>query len=243
MSRRRALVTGAARRVGRATALELAGCGFDVAVHHRRSEDDAEALVAACRAEGSDAWRVRADLATVAGCRTLSDAVLARWDRVDLVVHNASAFHAVPFEDIDVEAWDRMMAVNLRAPFLVSQALVPALRASGSGLVVHLCDIGAERPMPGHAHYAVSKAGLVMLVKAMAIELAPAIRTVGISPGHVAWPEAWSEETCAAMRARIPMGRVGEPEDVARLVRFVATEAPYVNGAVIAVDGGLAAAY
>jgi pteridine reductase len=251
--RPRALVTGAAVRVGRAIALELASSGFDVCVHHNRSEAEAQAVVRACRERGATAFSVAADLALPDGCALLAEAVRERWDALHLLVNNASIFEAVPFEQLDATAWDRMFAINLRAPALHARDLLPLLRAASAatvggpdeqgGLVVHLCDIGAERPATGYAHYSASKAGLVMLVKAMAVELAPRVRTVGVSPGQVAWPESYDDALRARLLRRIPMGRAGSPEDVARLVRFVAMEAHYLNGVVIPVDGGLSCRY
>jgi len=246
--RRRALVTGGAARVGRATALELAEHGFDIAVHYRSSREPAEAVAAACREAGAEAFLVQGDLADPAAIEAIAEAVGARWAHLDLLVNNASLFAPTPFEAITLSAWEQMQAVNLRAPFLLSQALLPKLRAAAgqeaeSALVVHMCDIGAENPLVGYTHYSVSKAGLVMLVKAMAVELAPAVRAVGISPGHVVWPESYDEDTRRKLTRRIPMGRVGTAEDVARLIRFLALEAPYVNGAVIPVDGGLGVRY
>jgi pteridine reductase len=252
-ARPRAVVTGAARRVGRQIALTLARSGFDLAVHFHGSDTDAEETAAACRAAGADAWTVEADLGTVAGCDALVSAVKARWDALHVLVNNASVFDAVPFEEISAEEWDRVLAINLRAPFLLSRGLLPLLRAADArplgapegqhGVVVHLCDIGGERPVKGHTHYSVSKAGIAMLVKAMAVELAPAVRSVGVAPGQVAWPESYSAEKRAAITRRIPMGRPGSPTDVAVLVRFLATEAHYLNGVVVPVDGGLAVRY
>lgn len=239
----RALVTGGGVRVGRAIALELARAGYDVAVHCHRSRGPAEEVAAACRALGREAFVAAADLATEAGCASLVEAVSARWDDLDLLVNNASLFEPAPFESITDADWARMLAVNLRAPFLLSRGLLPALRAGAGGVVVHLCDIGADRPVSGYTHYSVSKAGLVMLVKSMAVELAPAVRTVGISPGQVAWPDDYDDDRRERIRRRIPLQRVGAPEDVARLVRFLALEGTYVNGEVIAVDGGLSKRY
>ena len=251
--RPRAVVTGAARRVGRQIALTLARSGFDVAVHFRGSRADAEETAAGCRVAGADAWIVEADLATAAGCEALVAAVSARWDALHVLVNNASVFDAVPFDEILAEDWDRVLAINVRAPFLLSRGLLPLLRRADArpfgapeeqhGVVVHLCDIGGDRPVRGHAHYSVSKAGIAMLVKAMAVELAPAVRTVGIAPGQVAWPDSYSPEKRAAITRRIPLGRPGRPEDVAVLVRFLATEAHYLNGVIVPVDGGLAARY
>jgi pteridine reductase len=251
--RPRALVTGANARVGAAIARELAGAGFDLAVHHRSHPEQAEAVRADCAARRAEAFVVQADLATPEGCDAVVGAVAARWDALHLLVNNASVFPAAPFDQVDAAAWDEVLAVNLRAPFLLSRGLLPRLRAADGaalgapagqhGVVVHLVDIGADRPVSGHVHYSVSKAGLAMLVKAMAVELAPDVRTVGISPGQVAWPEGYGEARRDRIVRRIPLGRVGAPEDVARLVRFVATEGHYLNGAVVPVDGGLSCRY
>ena len=237
-----ALVTGAGVRVGRATALELASCGYDVVLHCRSSRAAADDVAARCRELGAVATVVQADLATVEGCSTVVEATQHAGEQLAVLVNNASIFAPKPFGETTLEEWDANLHVNLRAPFLLSQGLLPQLQAA-RGVVVHLCDIGAERPVSGYAAYSVSKAGLVMLVKAMAVELAPLVRTVGVSPGQVAWPEDYSAEKRAALTRRIPMKRCGEPEDVARLVRFLVMEGGYLNGVVVPVDGGLSQRY
>lgn len=251
--RARALVTGASIRVGRAIAIELARTGFDLVLHYRSTQDAVEATAARCRAEGAEVTLVQGDVATVAGCEAVVGHVAARWDGLELLVNNASAFQPKAFGEIGVEDWDWMQAVNLRGPFLIAQGLLERLRAGDPsrtgapdgqhGVVVHLCDIGADNPVSGYAHYSVSKAGLVMLVKAMAVELAPAVRTVGVSPGQVVWPEDYSAEKRAVLASRIPMKRVGSADDIATLVRFMAVEGHYLNGVVVPVDGGLSKRY
>ncbi|MEM6930575.1 MAG: SDR family oxidoreductase, partial [Myxococcota bacterium] len=244
-----ALVTGSAKRVGAAIAIELAKTGFDVAIHFRGSEDSAQETVEACRAHGAEVLLVQADLATVEGCRHVTDTIQSRWDTLNLLVNNASVFPGETFEAIDLEAWQKVLDINLRAPFLLSQGLLPLLREADAspfgapegqhGVVVHMVDIGAERPISKHAHYSVSKAGLAMLVKAMAIELAPAVRTCGVSPGQVAWPDHYDDTKRTQLTRRIPLQRVGTPDEVAALVRFLAVEAHYLNGVIVPVDGGL----
>lgn len=246
---RRALVTGAGGRVGAAIAAELGASGWDVGVHFRSSAAGAEATLARVRAAGGTGWLVQADLGTVEGCRHVITAARAEGPTLDLLVHNASAFPRVPFEQITLAHWDEMMAIHARAPFLLSQGLLPMLREAsarrgGEGaVVVHLLDIGAERPLREHAAYSVSKAAWKMLMKAMAVELAPAVRSVGVSPGQVEWPEHYDEATRARLAQKIPMGRVGTPEDVARLVRFLAEDGAYLNGIDVAVDGGRSGVY
>jgi pteridine reductase len=242
-----ALVTGAGARVGQAIAIELAHAGFEVAIHYNHSEAGALRTLEACHGKG---WLVKADLNDIDALSQMIQTVKQRWDHLDILVNNASLFEGVPFEQITMAQWDQMMNVHARAPFLLSQQLLPLLKAcqtqekpNQSALVVHLCDIGAERPLSGYAHYSVSKAALMMLVKAMAVELAPAVRTLGISPGQVIWPENYSEALRDQLKQRIPMKDVGTPEDVARLLRFIALEGTYLNGNIIAVDGGLQCRY
>lgn len=251
--RPRALVTGGGKRVGREICLELARSGFDVAVHYRSSAGPAEEVVAACEAEGAEAFSVRGDLAEIDQVQGIVDAVQARWAHLSLLVNNASVYDPVPFEEIDAAEWDRVQAINLRAPFLLCRGLLPQLRAAPPdalgapegqhAVVVHLCDIGADNPRAGYTHYSVSKAGLVMLVKAMALELAPAVRTVGISPGQVAWPPDYPADKRERIRQRIPLHRAGTPHDVATLTRFLACEGHYLNGVIVPVDGGLGKRY
>jgi pteridine reductase len=237
-----ALVTGAAKRVGRAIALELGRAGLDVGVHYRSSQDAAEEVVAEIEAAGGQAFSVQADLSLASEIGALVDTVKRRWQHLDLLVHNASTFEPVPFEQITTAKFDEMMAVNVRAPFILSRECTSLLREKG-GLVVHMCDIGGERPMSGYAHYSVSKSAMSGLVKAMAVELGPTIRSVGIAPGQVMWPPNWDASYRKKMTDRIPMGRVGKPEDVARLVRFLLEEGTYINGEIITLDGGLSARY
>ncbi len=245
---KRALVTGAGIRVGRAIALELAEHGFHVLVHYNRSEEPALAVVSEIEAANGSAHAVQGDLSSVEGCRALVEAVKARFDGLELLVNNASVFEPCAFEDTDLAHWDAMDSVNLRAPYLLSRGLLDHLRngqlSDGShGCIVNLCDIGADRPVKGYTAYSVSKAGLVMLTRSLAIELAPEVRVVGVAPGQVAWPEDYSEAKRDRLRKRIPMDDAGTPEDVASLVRFLALEGRYLNAVIVPVDGGLHARY
>jgi pteridine reductase len=246
---KRAFITGGGRRVGRAIALELARSGFDVGIHFRGSRDEADEVVEACRRVGSSAFALGADLEDPEQTRSLARAILERWSSLTLLVHNASLFVPRSFDETSLEDMRRMWAIHVEAPFLLTQALLPALRAGAepagleSSLVAHMVDIAAERPFYGYTAYSVSKAGLAMLVKTQAVELAPAIRSVGIAPGHVVWPPDYDEATQARMLKRIPQGRVGTPEEAARLVRFLCLEGTYINGDIIRVDGGLATRY
>lgn len=251
--RPRALVTGAARRVGAGIALELARAGYDLVIHCRESVDEADAVADEARGVGASVLVVSADLAEIDGCNSLVDAVSRHWSGLELLVNNASVFRPRPFAEITLDDWAWMHNVNARAPFLLSQGLLPLLRAGEParvgapadqhGVVVHLVDIGAERPVSGYTDYSCSKATLLMLVRAMAVELAPAVRTVGVSPGQVIWPDDYDASLRDKIAKRIPMRRVGEPSDVATLVKFLAMDAHYLNGVVVPVDGGLSVRY
>ena len=240
--KRTALVTGAGKRVGRAVALELAQAGFQVALHYRNSKTAVEDVAALCEKAGGSAWCVQGDLASLDDVQRIGAELRGRWDRLDILVNNASLFEPVPFSEITSEQWDEMMAVNVRAPFLLSRDALPLLQ-NASGLVVHMCDIGGDRPMPGYAHYSVSKSALIGLVKSMAVELGPHVRCVGISPGHVVWPEDWDASIRDKMLERIALKRVGRAEDVGKLIHFLWKDGTYIHGDVIAIDGGLAAHY
>jgi pteridine reductase len=248
--RRTALVTGGSYRVGRAIALELARSGFDVAVHYRSSADGAREVVEACRALGAEAFAVQGDLEDADQTRAVAAAVAERFDALTLLVNNASMFVPRPFAETSLDEVRRMMAVHLEAPILLTQGLLPQLRAAaardpelGSSLVCSLCDIAADRPFRGYTAYSTSKAALVMLVKSLAVELGPTIRSVGVAPGHVAWPPDYDEATKQRMLARTPLGRVGTPEEAASLVRFLCVEGTFVNGAIVPLDGGLSCRY
>lgn len=231
-----ALVTGAGVRVGRAIALSLADAGYDVALHahsHRGSLDDVAAAVAL---RGRRASLHAADLSTVDGAFALADDVMRAWPVLDVVVHNAALFAEVPFDQLTPSQWRLMQAVNVEAPAFLTQRLLPALRRADGGNVVCVADVAAERPIRRHAHYCVSKAALLMLVKTLALELAP-IRVNAVGPGAVAFPDDYDDAKIARILARVPLARTGSPEDVAAAVVFLATQR-YVTGQMIAVDGG-----
>jgi pteridine reductase len=234
-----ALVTGAGVRVGRAIALALGQAGFDLLLHVNSSVGPAEEVAQEVRAMGRSASVLRADLGDPLGVESLA-ATVGRSTRVlDLLVHNAGLYEQVPFAEITRQQYQRMLAVNLDAPFFLTQALLPALEAAESPLVVHITDVGAERPaVTGYAHYAVSKAGLLMLTRALALELAPKVRVNAVAPGAVAFPVDMDEQRRKEELARVPLGRVGTVEDIGRAVVFLATQAPYITGQVINVDGG-----
>lgn len=238
------LITGAARRVGADIARALHAAGGRVAIHYRRSATEAGALAAeldALRANSAAAFA--ADLLDTAALPALVETVVARFGRLDALVNNASSFFPTPFGAIDGDAWADLAGSNLGAPLFLSQAAAPHLAASslaGGGCIVNITDIHADRPLEGYSLYCAAKSGLNGLTRALALELAPAVRVNAVAPGAVVWPEdgSFSPAERSAVIARTLLKRAGTPMDVARAVKFLIFDAPYVTGQIINVDGG-----
>lgn len=235
-----AVVTGAGVRVGAVVARALLDAGWDLALHAHGSTAGAQAIVDDARARGRTATLHRADLSTDDGVDALAASVAAAHPTIDLVVHNAGVFERVEYASIARAAYRRMQAINVDAPFFLTQAWLPNLRAAPAPSVVLLADVAGQRPMAGYAHYCVSKAGVVMLTKSLAVELGPTIRVNAIAPGAVWMPEGYDPAARARYLSRVPLGREGTADDVAGAVLYLAA-APYVTGHVLAVDGGRSA--
>ena len=226
-----ALVTGGARRVGRALSLALARAGADIVVNYFSSAREAEETVAEIVALGRRAIAVHAEV------QILIQKTADTFGRLDVLVNNASLFETAPLLAIEEEAWDRVMAVNLKGPFLLSQAAAPLLRRDGGGVIVNIADLSAFQPWPSYAHHAVSKAGLVHLTRILARALAPDIRANCIAPGTVLPPPDYTEEQIRSSRERSALKRIGTPEDVARALLYL-IESDFVTGETVVVDGG-----
>ncbi len=239
LNNKTALVTGAARRIGAAIARTLHSNGADVAIHYRGSADDASRLAADLNAGRPDSAAIfDADLTVISGLNTLVADILAWHSRLDILVNNASRFYATPVGEITEAQWDELVGINLKAPLFLAQAARSALQET-RGVIVNIVDIHAQRPLRDHAVYGPSKAGLAMLTRSLAKDLAPEIRVNGVAPGAILWPEdGLSDTTKEAILGQVPLGRVGEPEDIANAVLYLAAEASYVTGQIIAVDGG-----
>ena len=233
-----ALVTGGARRVGRAIALELAGAGCDIALHFRRSQDDARAVVGDVAALGRRAEMIQADLADPDAPRMVVESTVQAFGRLDVLVNNASVFDRMRIDEFDLQAWERTMRVNLAAPAALAACARPWLEASGAGKIVNLCDVSADRPWPSRLAYCASKAGLVSLTRALAKALAPRVQVNGVSPGIAAFPDDCEAAARQRLIDNIPLQRAGNPQDIARTVRFLVWEGDYITGQIINVDGG-----
>lgn len=238
-SRPTVLVTGAARRIGRAIALELARAGYDLALHHRRSAEEAQALAVELRALGVRAECFAADLADEGACRALVPAVVARMSRLDAIVNNASHFEYDDVASFSHASMEAHWRANTAPAILLANALAAQLQGcSEVGCVVNLTDQKLWNPNPDHFSYTLSKAALDAATTMLAMALAPRVRVVGVAPGVtlVSGPHMDAASFDAAHRMT-PLGRSSTPEDVARSVRFV-LESPAITGTTLLVDGG-----
>ncbi|MGN6313967.1 MAG: pteridine reductase [Rhodanobacteraceae bacterium] len=234
-----ALVTGAARRVGAAIARTLHAAGYDVVLHCRRSVDERDALIAELESlRAGSTLGLQADLGESDRFPELVAEIVSRFGRLDALVNNASTFYPTPLGGIEARQCDELFAANARAPLLLAQAAAPHLR-SARGAIVNIVDIYAERPLPQHATYCMSKAALAMATLSLAQELAPEVRVNGVAPGAVLWPESGKEYADRqTILARTPLGRAGSPGDIAGAVLWLLRDAPFVTGEIIRVDGG-----
>jgi NAD(P)-dependent dehydrogenase (short-subunit alcohol dehydrogenase family) len=231
-----ALITGAARRVGKDIALALARNGADVIVHYGRSEADAQATAQEIAALGVRAMPMQADLADPAAIDGLFERLSDHFPRLDILINSASAFQAKPVLDITAADWDTVMAVNLRAPFLLSQQAARWMGDSG-GVIINIADTAGVHPWARFAHHSVSKAGLIMLTRVLAKALAPRIRVNAVVPGPVLRPEAMPPERWDKLGEVLPLRHSGSGEDVAKAV-LAQIDNDFVTGAVWSVDGG-----
>jgi len=234
------LVTGAAKRVGAEIARALHGSGARVVLHYRTSAADATALAGALNAVRPDtAICLGADLRDIKAVAQLVTDCVTRFGRLDGLVNNASSFFPTPLGEIDEAAWDDLVGSNMKGPLFLAQAAAAQLR-SRRGAIVNITDIHAEWPLKNYPLYCAAKAGLLGLTRALALELAPDVRVNAVAPGPIAWPEnaAFDAQARAEIVGRTLLQRTGEPADIARTVRFLLFEAPFVTGQVVNVDGG-----
>ena len=233
------LVSGAARRIGAAIVTRLHAEGARVAIHYRGSADEADALCSDLNAGRADsAQTFRGDLLDTNYLPQLVADVVAWGGGLDVLVNNASTFYPTPVGTITESHWDDLVGSNFKAPLFLSQAAAPHLRAA-RGAIVNIVDIHGQRPLRDHPVYGPAKAALAMLTRALAKDLAPEVRVNGVSPGAILWPEDGMTETAqASILKEVPLGRPGEPGDIAACVLYLLRDAPYVTGQIIAVDGG-----
>lgn len=235
------LVTGAAHRLGAHTAETLHSRGWNVIIHYRSREAQAQDLAARLNQRRPDsAACYPANLSSLEDIRTLAHQACTHWGHLDALVNNASVFYPNPTEKASEEDWETVMGTNLKAPFFLLQQCLPSLRSS-SGSVVNLIDIYSEKPLKNHPLYCASKAGLAALTRAWAKDLAPEIRVNGVSPGAILWPDGDSGEDEGYQQAilnKTPLARTGNPTDIAGAITYLICDAPFVTGQILTVDGG-----
>ncbi len=233
-----ALITGAAQRIGAAIAEALHAEGLNLVLHYRRSKQAAHALQQKLNARRADSVvLVQADLLDNAKVARMVQNSIQAWNRLDVLINNASSFYPTPIGSVNDEHWNEIMGSNLRAPFFAAQAAARALGES-SGCIINIVDIHADRPLKTYPVYSTAKAGLVMLTKALACELAPHVRVNAVAPGAILWPEALDQVTQQRIISRTLLKHQGQPGDIARAVLFLIRDAGYITGQVIIVDGG-----
>jgi pteridine reductase len=239
-----ALITGASRRVGAQIARALHGQGMNLMIHYRSSVDAARALQDELNAMRADSVSlIQADLLDTNLLPSLVAQTVASFGRLDVLINNASSFYPTPVGAIGEKDWIDLMGTNLKAPMFLSQAAAPELRKH-RGCIVNITDIHADRPMENYVVYSVAKAGLVGLTKSLARELGPEVRVNAVAPGPIVWPEGdpnFDEVSRQRIISHTILKSAGEPSDIARTVRFLVCDAPYITGQVIAVDGGRSA--
>lgn len=232
-----AIVTGGAHRVGKAFSVGLARAGARVVVNYHSSADEADRTVEEIRSGGGEAVGVRADVSNAGDRAHLIAAARDAYGGLDILVNSASLFEQAPFAEIDEGAFDRVLGVNLKAPFFLSQAAAPLLTDGGGGVIVNIVDLSARQAWPSFSHHAVSKAGLAHLTRVLARALAPRIRVNAIAPGNVLPPEDYDGRDFAGGSDRRVVERAGRPDDVVETLLWLIS-ADFVTGQVVTVDGG-----
>lgn len=234
-----ALITGAAKRLGAEIAKTLHSAGDNIVLHYRDSSNDAQSLCEDLNLIRPDsAVTIQADLLETSALSALITQSAQQWQRLDILVNNASAFYPTPIGEVTENDWDNLLGINLKAPFFLSQSATDWLQRE-QGCIVNIDDIHALRPLKDHPVYSISKAGLRALTLSLAKELGPQIRVNGVSPGAILWPkDELTDHKKQQILSRITLKRTGHPLDIAKAVRFLVHDADYITGQTLTVDGG-----
>lgn len=240
MSDKTALITGAAQRIGEQLARGLHARGYRVIVHYHRGTKRAERIVTELNRQRADsACAFSADLSDLAAVERLAQQSVQAWGRLDVLINNAGSYYPTPWGQTTATEWQNLIGSNLMGPFFLTQHLMPALIAQ-RGCVINMVDIFAERPAHDLPVYGMAKAGVAHMTKSLAFDLRGKIRVNGIAPGVILWPERpTSDDEKADTLKRIPLEKIGDPADIVKTALFLIEDAPYINGQIISVDGGL----
>ncbi len=239
-----AMVTGSAKRVGAVIAQTLHQAGYNVIIHCRLSRQAADDLAETLNSERPDSAKViQADLNNETVYNSLIEQAYQCWNRLDVLINNASSFYPTPIGSITLDDWNNLINSNMKAPLFLAQAAAPYLKQT-HGNIINMVDVHAQRPMKEHTVYCAAKAGLAMLTMSLAKELGPDIRVNGVAPGAILWPAGdgpegdMPEHTKNLILQRTSLKRPGQPIDIAKTILFLARDADYITGQIIAVDGG-----
>jgi pteridine reductase len=233
------LITGAARRIGAACARLLHSEGCNVFLHYRSSSLEAQRLCDELNRQRPDSAKIiQADLLNMAELEAVAKEACLAWGGLDVLVNNASSFYPTAMPDVTEQQWDELLGSNLKAPFFLAKALAETL-ADNNGCIVNIIDIHAERGLSGYPVYSIAKAGLAAMTRILAKELGPAVRVNGVAPGAILWPDNdLSESARLEILQRVILKRSGEPDDIAKAVLFLVSNADYITGQILTVDGG-----
>lgn len=229
-----ALITGAAKRIGRSIALRLAADGADIVINYASSQPEAEALVAEIKSSGRRALAIQGDVSHRADVQKLFSAAENEFKRLDILVNNSGTFFEAKFEELTEAQWDHILNVNLKSQFLCAQSAATIMKRQGRGRIINLSSLGGLLPWPAYTHYCVSKAGSIMLTRCLARALGPEILVNSVAPGTIQFPGEPPDEDYIQ---RVPLHRTGTGDDIAQAVAYLCT-ADFVTGQILAVDGG-----
>jgi pteridine reductase len=234
-----ALITGGAKRIGAATSRLLHQAGYNVIIHCRLSQQTANELAEELNTLRADSAKViQGDLNIESVYDQLIDQAYQCWNRLDVLVNNASSFYPTPIGSITPDDWNNLINSNMKAPLFLAQAAAPYLKQT-QGNIINMIDVHGQRPMKDHPVYCAAKSGLAMITMSLAKDLGPDIRVNGVAPGAILWPDNdMPEHTKKLILERTSLKRPGEPLDIARTILFLAKDADYITGQIIAVDGG-----
>ena len=232
-----ALVTGGAKRVGRSIALALAERGAELVLHYRNSDREAQEVLALPKRAGGKPVVVQGDVSVAADVDRIVETAMQAFGRIEILVNSAAIFYRTPFEELTEADWNRFLDVNLKGPFLLCRKIGSIMLRQGQGKIVNLADIAGEKVWAEYLPYSVSKAGVIALTVGLAKALAPCVQVNAIAPGAVLLPDGTSPEERGRAVHRVPLGRLGSPEDIARAVVYL-IENDFVTGEVLRVDGG-----
>ena len=238
MNNKVVFITGSAKRIGAYTARHLHNAGFNVVLHCNHSLEEAQELLVELNIKRANSAKlVQGDLSELASLENIAEAALSAFNRLDVLINNASAFYPTPVGSITATDWQQLVGSNMQAPLFISQYCCKALQQQ-NGVIINMVDIHAQQPLKHHTVYCMAKSALVTMTKSLALELAPEVRVNGVAPGAILWPESEiSELDKQDVLKQIPAQRLGALDDIAQAIEYL-IEASYVTGQIIAVDGG-----